>query len=102
MSDPEARIMRHTTGHYALSDNVQLTTDAAAGIVLGVTVGQAAADYEYLVPGMEQVGRRLSRRPTDVRVDAGYTSRENVVERHARGIRVVGPWIETDGRVRQR
>jgi transposase len=101
-SDADARIMRHTTGHYALSYNVQVSTDAAAGIVLGVAVGQTAPDYEYLVPAMDQVGRRLGRPPRDVLVDAGYTSRENVIELHARGIGVLGPWVETDGRARQR
>jgi hypothetical protein len=101
-SDPEARIMRHTTGQYALSYNVQVSTDAAAGIVLGVAVGQTAPDYEYLVPAMDQLGRRLGRPPTDVLVDAGYTSRENVLKLHARGVAVVGPWVETDGRARQR
>lgn len=101
-SDPGARIMRHTTGHYALSYNVQVSTDAAAGIVLGVAVGQTAPDYEYLVPAMDQVGRRLGGRPKEVLVDAGYTSRENVLELHARGVGVVGPWVGTDGRARQR
>ncbi len=101
-SDADARIMRHTTGHYALSYNVQVSTDVAAGVVLGVAVGQTAPDYEYLVPAMDQVGLRLGRPARDVLVDAGYTSRENVVELHARGIGVVGPWVETGGRVRQR
>ncbi len=101
-SDPEARIMRHATGHYAPSYNVQVSTDAAAGIVLGVSVGQAAPDYGYLVPAVEQVGRRLGRAPADVLADAGYTSRENVLELQARGVRLSGPWVATDGRVRQR
>jgi hypothetical protein len=101
-SDADARIMRHTTGHYALSYNVQVSTDAAAGIVLGVAVGQTAPDYEYLMPAMDQVGRRLGRPPMDVPVDAGYTSRENVLELHTRGVDLVGPWVETDGRARQR
>jgi hypothetical protein len=94
--------MRHATGHYALSYNVQVSTDAAAGIVLGITVGQTAPDHEYLEPAIEQVARRLGRRPAEVLVDAGCTSRENVVELHARGVAVVGPWVETDGRARQR
>jgi hypothetical protein len=37
-----------------------------------------------------------------VLVDAGYTSRENVLALHARGVAVVGPWVETDGRVQPR
>lgn len=102
LSDPEARIMRHTSGYYALSYNVQVSTDAAAGIVLGIAAGQTAPDYEYLEPAIEQVARRLGRRPAEVLVDAGYTSRENIIELHARGVAVIGPWVETDGRARQR
>ncbi|MBC7976985.1 MAG: IS1182 family transposase [Myxococcales bacterium] len=101
-SDPDARIMRHTTGHYALSYHVQISTDAAAGIVVGVAVGQAAPDYEYLAPGVDQVERRLGQFPAEVLVDAGYTSRENIVALHARGVGVVGPWSPRDGRVQQR
>lgn len=101
-TDPEARVMRQPVGHHALSYNVQVTTDAAAGIVLGLAVGQIAPDYEYLTPAMEQVERRLGHLPSRVLVDAGYTSRENVVAMHARGVEVVGPWVDTDGRVRQR
>ena len=101
-TDPEARVMQQPLGYQALSYNVQLTTDAAAGIVVGVAVGQAAPDYEYLGPALEQVGRRLGRLPEEVLVDAGYTSRKNVVDLRARGVAVVGPWVETDGRARQR
>ena len=31
-TDPQARIMRHRDGHYGLSYNVQISTDAAHGI----------------------------------------------------------------------
>ena len=89
-------------GHQALSYNVQLTTDAAEGIVVGVAVGQAAPEYEYLGPSLEQVEQRLGRLPGRVLVDAGYTSRKNVVDLRTRGVAVVGPWVETDGRARQR
>lgn len=81
---------------------MQLTTDAAAGIVVGVAVGRAAPDYECLAPALEQVGQRLGRLPGRVLVDAGTTSRKNVVDLRARDVAVVGPWAGTDGRARQR
>jgi hypothetical protein len=46
LTDPEARIMRHGDGHYALSYNVQISTDAAHGIAVGLEFGQTAPDYE--------------------------------------------------------
>lgn len=62
-TDPEARIMRHGDGHYALSYNVQISTDAAHGIAVGLDIGQTAPDYEYFAPAIEQIRRRLGQSP---------------------------------------
>ena len=101
-TDPEARIMRHADGYCALSYNVQISTDADNGIAVSVSVGQAAPDYEYLAPAVEQIKTRLGRAPEQIIVDAGYTSRQNILAVHDQNIELVGPWIENDGRVRQR
>ena len=53
--------MRHADGHCALSYNVQISTDADNGIAVSVNVGQAAPDYEYLAPAVEQIKTRLGR-----------------------------------------
>lgn len=55
--------MRHGDGHYALSYNVQISTDAAHGIAVGLDIGQTAPDYEYLAPAIEQIGKRLGQSP---------------------------------------
>jgi transposase len=70
-TDPEAPIMRHGDGHYALSYNVQISTDAAHGIAIGLDVGQAAPDDEYLAPAVEQIEERLGQTPNQLVVDAG-------------------------------
>ena len=101
-TDPEARIMRHADGHCALSYNVQISTDADNGIAVSVSVGQAAPDYDYLAPAVEQIKTRLGRAPEQIVVDAGYMSRQNILAAHDQNIELVGPWIENDGRVRQR
>jgi transposase len=101
-TDPDARIMRHSDGHCGLSYNVQISTDAAHGIAVGLDVGQAAPDYEYLVPAVVQIEERLARTPEQMVVDAGYTSRENILAAHEKDVDLVGPWVETDGRVQQR
>lgn len=101
--DPEARIMKQGVGqHYGLSYNVQLSTDAHAGVVVSAAVSQTAPDYEHLVPAIEQVVKRLGARPKQMIVDAGYSSRQNITELHARGVDMVGSWVQTDGRVKQR
>lgn len=101
-TDPEARIMRHGDGHYALSYNIQISTDAAHGIAVGLDIGQTAPDYEYLAPAIEQIRKRLGQSPDQMVVDAGYTSRANILAAHDRNIELVGPWTETDGRAKQR
>lgn len=102
ISDPEARIMRHSASPCALSYNVQISTDAAAGIVVSVDTSQTAPDYEHLVPAVQQIERRLGSLPKQIVVDAGYTSRENVLALDQCGVTMCGPSIDTDGRVQQR
>lgn len=103
ITDPQARIMKQGAGqHYGLSYNVQLSTDAHASIVVGAAVSQTAPDYEHLVPAVEQVAQRLGARPKQVIVDAGYSSRQNIVELHAQSVDMIGNWVESDGRVKHR
>jgi transposase len=59
ISDPEARIMRHSAAPCALSYNVQVSTDAAAGIVIAIDASQKAPDYEHLVPALKQIEERM-------------------------------------------
>jgi len=101
-SDPDARIMRHSASPCALSYNVQVSTDTAAGIVVAIDTTQTAPDYEHLLPAMQQIERRTGKRPKQVVVDAGYTSRENVIALQRFGVAMFGRSIETDGRVQQR
>jgi hypothetical protein len=102
ISDPEARIMKHSAGPCALSYNVQVSTDAAASIVVAIDASQTAPDYEHLVPAIEQIEKRLHNLPKQMVVDGGYTSRENVLALYARGVTMFGRSMETDGRVQQR
>jgi transposase len=102
ISDPEARIMRHSAAPCALSYNVQVSTDTAAGIVVAINATQTAPDYEHLVPAVQQIEKRTGKRPKQMVVDAGYTSRENVIALDQCGVAMFGRSIETDGRVQQR
>jgi transposase len=91
LSDPDARIMR--TGHdgYIAGYNVQLTTDAEAGLVVGVGVSQQAADVGELQPAMEQVEERLGQKPEQLLVDGGYVSKANIVWSGQEQIDLIGP-----------
>lgn len=101
-SGPQSRIMRHGDGHFALSYNVQIVTDTSHGIAIGVDIGQTAPDYGYLPAAMRQIEERLGELPDKLLVDAGYTSRQNVLMAHNMNVELAGPWVQTDGRVKQR
>jgi hypothetical protein len=53
-------------------------------------------------PAVAQIKSRLGQAPEQIVVDAGYTSRQNILTTHDQNIELVGPWIEKVGRVRQR
>ena len=94
--------MKHSAAPCALSYNVQVSTDTAAGIVIAIDASQTASDYEHLVPAVQQIERRTGKRPKQMVVDAGYTSRENVIALDQCGVAMFGRSMETDGRAQQR
>ena len=105
-TDPEARIMKQGDGGYAPSYNVQLSTDAAHGLIVGVGVSQAACDYGELVDAVQRVEQNLGRPPQQVVTDGGFTSRENVVAMADQGVDLIGslaePNAQAAGQMRQR
>ena len=106
LSDPQARIMKQGDGGYAPAYNVQLSTDAAHGIVVGVGVSQSASDYGELTGAVEQVAQTTGRLPQQVVTDGGFTSRENVMAMAGMGVDLVGPLdthnAQTAGQMRRR
>ena len=89
-TDPEARIMKQGDGGHAPSHNVQISTDVAHGIIVGASVTQEANDQKQLVPAVEEVQRQNGRPPGQMIVDAGYTTRENVLAAAERGLDLIG------------
>jgi transposase len=89
-SDPQARIMKNSDGGFVPAYNVQISTDAAHGIVLDVQAVQAAADWDQLIPGVERIEQNVGTMSQMI-VDAGYTNRENIVAMAERQIELIGP-----------
>jgi transposase len=83
-TDPDARVMKRAGGGFEPAYNVQLTTDAAAGVIVGLQVTQSGADAPQLQPAMEQIQECFGRVPPQVVTDSGYASRENIVAMHGR------------------
>jgi hypothetical protein len=96
LTDPQSRIMKQPNGGYAPSYNVQVTTDCAAGMVVGVGVSQCGSDYGELVPAMGRVEEQAGRQPRQALVDGGFTSRENIMAMAEAGIDLIGSLDEHD------
>jgi len=96
ISDPQARIMKQPDGALALSYNAQLSTDAAYGSIVGVSVTQAASDWDQLLPALEQIDQRLEQKPKQIVADAGYTTRAVIEEMAERKLDFLGSMPRED------
>jgi len=93
-TDPEARVMKPGDGGFAVSHNVQLSTDTAHAIIVGAGITQEATDLQQLVPAVEEVERQNGRAPGQMIVDEGYTTRENVLAAAERGVDLIGSSLQ--------
>jgi transposase len=89
-TDPEARSMYQPDGGNAPSHNVQISTDTAHSIIVGAGVTQESSDQHQWVPAVEEVERQNGRRPAQMIVDEGYTTRENIVAAAEQGVDLIG------------
>jgi len=104
-TDPEARVMKQANGGFAPSYNVQISTDAANGIIVGVDITQAGNDCDQLVNAVDRVEANTGQTPKQVLVDGGYTIKNSNIEAMAeRGIDLNGPVVENnaEGSFKQR
>jgi transposase len=89
-TDPEARVMKRSGGGFEPSYNVQISTDAAAGLIVGLQVTQSGADAPHLQPALEILKETFGKVPSQVLADGGYTSSENIVALHGQ-TNFIGP-----------
>jgi transposase len=78
-TDPEARVMKRNGGGFEPSYNVQISTDATAGVIIGLDVTQSGADAPHLLPALEAIKETFGKAPDRFLADAGYTSSENII-----------------------
>jgi transposase len=98
LTDPEARKMKQSDGGFATSFNVQLVTDAAHKVIVGVGITQSGNDYDQLAGGVEGVEQNLGQKPKQVVADGGYVSRDNIVEMESREVEFIGPLCDEAGK----
>jgi transposase len=89
-SDPQSRIMKQSDGGYAPSYNVQLSTEASQRIIVSAAVSQSPTDTHQLIGAVAQIEQNLGAKPTQVVVDAGFTSRENILTMAEQGVDLIG------------
>jgi transposase len=89
-SDPQARVMKQSDGGYAPSYNVQLSTEASQRIIVSAAVSQSPTDTHQLIGAVAQIEQNLGAKPAQVVVDAGFTSRENILAMAEQGVDLIG------------
>jgi transposase len=97
-SEPEARKMLQTDGGFAPSYNVQITTEAASKMVVGVAVVNAANDTQELVPALARLQQQYGVQPEQMVADGGYATRGNVEAATERKVQLIAPWKEDASR----
>jgi transposase len=95
MTDAEARVMKRAGGGFEPAYNVQLSTDAEAGMVVHVAVTQSGTDAAHLAPALEAIEKTFGKMPDQVLADGGYITNENIVELDGR-TELIGPLQTTN------
>jgi hypothetical protein len=97
-SEPEARKMKHADGAFALSYNVQVSTEAQSGMIVGIGVATAANDTAELLPALDRVEQNCGQLPERVIADNGYVTREVVEQTTQLQVELIAPWKEEQSR----
>ena len=90
-TDPEARVMKMPDGGFRPAYNVELATDQAQGIIVGVTVIKEGTDAGQALPMEEQVVERTGRHPRAYLMDGGFATREDITALEERDVTVYAP-----------
>ena len=90
-TDPQATVMKMPDGGFRPACNVELATDCANGIIVGVAVASAGTDAGQAAPMEEQLVRRTGRHPESYLMDGGFATREDITALEHRGVSVYAP-----------
>src|ERR1051325_2106233 len=90
-TDPEARKMKMADGGFRPAFNAQMTTDTESRVIVGAAITEDGTDYAHCAPMMEQIERRMGKKPEDVLVDGGFTSKATVEDVTKSGVTLYGP-----------
>ena len=91
-SEADARKMKQPDGGWAPSYNVQVTTEAKSGLVVGIRVSEAANDTGELLGPLRETQAAGGQLPARMIADSGYATRENVEGCAALKVELIAPW----------
>lgn len=90
-TDPEARVMKMADGGFRPAYNVQVATDTAAQVVVGVDVTNVGSDRGASTPMLEAVATRTERTPATWLIDGGFVTREAITAAADHAVTVYAP-----------
>ena len=90
-TDPQARIMKMPDGGFRPAYNVELATEQAQGVIVGVSVIREGTDAGQALPMEEQVMKRTGQHPGAYLMDGGFATREDVTALEERDVTVYAP-----------
>ena len=90
-TDPEARVMKMPDGGFRPAYNVELATDQAKGVIVGVCVIREGTDAGQALPMEEQVVNRTGQHPKAYLMDGGFATKEDITALEERGLTVYAP-----------
>ena len=79
-TDPDSRIMKHSSGAFEQSYNGQTAVDAQNQIILAAELSQCAADNDQLTVVLSAVEENLGSLPNQVLADTGYRGEDIFAE----------------------
>ncbi|MBX3461570.1 MAG: IS1182 family transposase [Planctomycetes bacterium] len=90
-TDPESRVMRMADGGYRPAFNMQFAVDTDTRAIVGIGVTNSGSDMGQIEPMLEEVERRLDKKPKEWLVDGGYTSLADIEAVGEKGVKVFAP-----------
>lgn len=95
-TDPDARRMKMGDGGFRPAFNMQMATDTASGIILGMEVVNEGSDAGQMKPMMDDIKDTLGAAPANVLGDGGFSTHDDIEATEQGGTTVYSPVREEE------
>ena len=90
-TDPEARTMKMGDGGFRPAYNAQFATTTQGGVIVGVAVTSSGSDSGQMPQMVEQLQQRYGQTATEMLVDGGFATLEDIQKVHEQQVTVYAP-----------